>query len=811
LNPFFIKVAIPLPVEGLFTYQVPQNFTGQIKIGIRVLVPFGRRIISAYVIENVTIPEDFKIKKIIDVLDHEALFPEEMVPFFFWISKYYFSPIGEVIKLALPKGLKIHDRMGLRITQSGHKVLSKGLAPENAQRLLSILDQHTQKAYIPKLEHTATPSATLINSLVKKGWVKKTRELTPQKAKAQMVQTIALVPEINKKKNFSNARQKIVDFLKLNGCVPMSMLKKIGPNAISLARKMEKDGQLEMTYERVFRDPFGKPIESDRPPTLTPEQIIAITRIKTTIGQKYQTYLLSGVTGSGKTEIYLQLADYTISCNLSVLILVPEIGLINQMERSFRSRFKNRVAILHSSLSKGQRFDQWEQIASGKIPICIGVRSAIFAPLKKVGLIVVDEEHDSSYKQEDRLRYNARDLAVVRGHQTNATVVLGSATPSIQSYYNVTIAKFIEIPLYHRIKNRPLPEIEFVDLSKDKEISGIRRFITPVLYKAIQTNLARGEQTLLFLNRRGFANLPICMDCKKILKCKNCDISLTLHRSINGFKCHFCGYSCSATTNCDHCGSTRIQSLGMGTEKIEATVKQLFPKAKVARLDRDTTVRKGSLLKILKDLKNGDIQILIGTQMVAKGHDFPNITLVGIICADLSLSFPDFRAGERTFQMIAQVAGRTGRGDRPGRVLLQSYQPNHFSIATAQSQNFRKFYAQEIPFRKALHYPPFSRLIQIRIVSQNEKQAASHAHRLAEICQRLKRDDPDLAEKIEVLGPIEAPLFRLAKYYRFQMILKCGQAGLLHQFTERLRLETLQEKKHNSVKVHLDVDPYFMM
>jgi primosomal protein N' (replication factor Y) len=806
-----IKVAIPLPVDGLFTYSVPNHFVDLIKIGIRVLVPFGRRILNAYVIEKDIKADIHKIKKIIDVIDNKALFPEEMIPFFSWISNYYFFPIGEVIKLALPKGLKIQDRTGLRITQSGHSALLKGRVPEKAHQLLTILDLHTQKAYIPSVKHAAIPSAALINSLAKKGWIEKTKKLTSQKVKARMIQKISLEPKAIKKKGLSKARQKIADYLNVNGYIPIYGLKAVGPNAISLARKMVKDGQLKITEERLFRDPFGQPIDPDKPPRLTPEQIIAIARIKSTIGQNYQTYLLSGVTGSGKTEIYLQLAAYTMSCNLTVLILVPEIGLINQMERAFRSRFGNQVAILHSSLSMGQRFDQWEQIASGKIPICIGVRSAIFAPIKDIGLIVVDEEHDTSYKQADHLRYNARDLAVVRGHQNNASVILGSATPSIQSYYNVTKAKFIEIPLHHRIEKRPLPKIDVVDLSKDKEIAATRRFITPQLYKAMQKTLERGEQVLLFLNRRGFANLPICMDCKEALKCKNCDLPLTLHKSINGLRCHFCGYCCAAKTPCSHCGSSRIRYLGIGTEKIEATVKQLFPKVNVARLDRDTTARKGSLLKVLKDLKKGKIQILIGTQMVAKGHDFPKITLVGIICADLSLSFPDFRAGEYTFQLLAQVAGRTGRGNRPGRVILQSYQPNHFSITTAQRQDFRQFYNHEIHFRKALNFPPYSRLIQIRIVSQNKERAAFQAQLLADICLQLKRDNPDFAEKVEMLGPIEAPIFRIAKHYRFQMILKCSQSGLLHDFAERLRLEGLKEKKYNKVKVHIDVDPYFMM
>ena len=381
----------------------------------------------------------------------------------------------------------------------------------------------------------------------------------------------------------------------------------------------------------------------------------------------------------------MQVAAEAMKTGRSVLVLVPEIALITQMERRFRARFGDCVSVLHSALSAGERYDQWTRILQGETTITIGARSAIFAPFDNLGVIIVDEEHDSSYKQEGKLRYNARDLAVVRAKQNDCIAILGSATPSIQSYYNVTTHKFTELTLTKRVEERRLPDIRIVDLRQTRDARGIERFISPDLHSAMKQSLDRGEQVLLFLNRRGYASFPVCAACGQAMRCKYCDISLTLHQRSNAYRCHYCGYSRAATSSCDICGSTKIKHLGLGTEKLEEMLTSLFSQARIARMDRDTTIRKGSIIKLLKGLKNQTIDILVGTQMVAKGHDFPNITLVGIICADLSLSFPDFRAGERTFQLLAQVAGRAGRGDRPGQVILQTYNPDHFCIAAAQA------------------------------------------------------------------------------------------------------------------------------
>jgi primosomal protein N' (replication factor Y) len=508
----------------------------------------------------------------------------------------------------------------------------------------------------------------------------------------------------------------------------------------------------------------------------------------------------------------MRIAEAVLKKNQTALILVPEIALIAQAERRFKARFGDRIAVLHSSLSKTERRDQWMKIARQEVSLAIGTRSAIFAPFQSPGIIVVDEEHDPSYKQESGLRYNARDLALVRGKQSGAVVMLGSATPSMQSVYNAETGKLAAVySLANRINNHPLPEITVVDLRKYETRRGLERFITDELYQAMKETLADGNQALLFLNRRGFASFPVCAACGQTVKCKNCDITLTLHRAANAYRCHFCGYSRPVAAGCAQCGSTAIKQLGIGTEKVEAVIKQLFPEASVDRLDRDTTMRKGSIARILKNVRKGQTDILIGTQMVAKGHDFPGITLIGIICADMALNFPDFRAGEVTFQLLAQVAGRAGRGSAPGRVIMQTYNPDHFSIQTARRQDMAAFYEKEITFRRQLSYPPCARLIQLRLSGRDSEKTRAQALVAGQRCALLKQADAALFGPVEVLGPVEAPLYRLAGRFRWQILLKARAAGILNCFVSRLLSESGAAIRQHGVRLVVDVDPYAMM
>lgn len=811
-SPFsYIEVAIALPVYKTYIYSVPENLSVLASAGKRVLVPFGQRRVTGYILGSCSDIKQEEIKNVLDILDEKPLFPSSMIPFFKWTSDYYMHPIGDVIKCALPGGLNLYDFVTIAITEKGEETLFKNsVTPLEGEILNRLKTESCRLKDLCKNLNKHIPNA-LIHDMERRGLIVHKRKLKGGTTRQKTVRHVSFVGSDIPLDRLSDSRKKIIDTIKNQGEISISKLKALVPSAPRLIKSLEAAGYISIFNKRVYRDPFGEPITSDEAHRLTNEQKGVISTVLGYLGRKFATCLLTGVTGSGKTEVYMQLAAKAISRGYCVLVLVPEIALISQMERRFRARFGECVAILHSGLSAGERYDQWIRIARQEVSIAIGARSAVFAPFTDIGIIIVDEEHDTSYKQESGLRYNARDLAVVRAKLHDAVALLGSATPSIQSYYNVTIKKFEEVTLKKRVEKRPLPEITVVDLRKSRDVRGIRRFITPELNNAMKATLERGEQVLLFLNRRGFASYPVCSSCGETIRCKNCDISLTMHKEANAYKCHYCGFTRASASNCNSCGSSKIILLGLGTEKVEAAVKALFPESRTARMDRDTTRRKGSILKILKGLRNQNIDILVGTQMVAKGHDFPNITLVGIICADLSLNFPDFRAGERTFQLLAQVAGRAGRGAAPGRVILQTYNPDHFSVLSATEQDFKTFYNAEIGFRKSLNYPPFSRMVQLKISGKDKAKTQQHAQVVGDLCNALKRNHTSFSKSVEILGPIEASLPRIAKQYRWQILLKGLNVKPLHQFLHLMLFKNRAKVSNRHVKVVVDVDPIFMM
>ena len=807
----YIEVAIALPVYQTFTYSTPEPFLDIIAAGKRVLAPFGRRRVTGYVFGPGRHLGNKALKPILDVLDEQPLFPSAMVPFFRWIADYYKYPVGEVVKNALPGGLNIYEYSLITLTDKGRSALNRGQQERIVQMILEQLQAGPRRLndIYKKIDQKITGS--MLYNLEQNGWITKKRKLSGASTKARLERFVRLTDGILPQNRLSKTRKKILEVLQTEGEISLKKLKQTVPTAAALIQPLESSGYLTIDHKRVYRDPFGESIKPDIALTLNREQQKIVSHVCEYLNNGFQPFLLNGVTGSGKTEVYMQVAAEVLKKGRFVLVLVPEIALITQMERRFRARFGECVSVLHSALSAGERYDQWTRISNGEASVAIGARSAIFAPFDRLGLIIVDEEHDSSYKQEGKLRYNARDLAVVRAKRNDCIVILGSATPSMQTYYNVTTNKCTELILTKRVEQRPLPEIRIVDLRQNREARGIQRFITPELQAAMKETLERGEQVLLFLNRRGYASFPVCGACGQPMRCKHCDISLTLHQHSNAYRCHYCGYHRAATSSCEICGSTKIKHLGPGTEKLEDMLASLFRQARIARMDRDTTVRKGSIIKLLKGLKNKTIDILVGTQMVAKGHDFPNITLVGIICADLSLSFPDFRAGERTFQLLAQVAGRAGRGDRPGRVILQTYNPGHFCISAARIQDFNSFYQQEIGFRKALNYPPFSRMIQLKISGKDLQETAKHAHLLGDQCRLLKTTHAAHYQLVEIMGPIEASLTRIARRYRWQILLKSSNAKALHQFINQLMAESHAVFARRQVQVAIDVDPVFLM
>jgi primosomal protein N' (replication factor Y) len=808
----YIEVAVALPVAGTFTYSVPDGFHGTVEPGMRVLVPFGRRRVTGYVLGPGRQVDELKIKPILSVLDEAAIYPASMLPLFRWLSDYYKHPLGEVIRQALPAGLSPSDCAALARTSQTGSVLSAGDLPDLERGILQMVAEQSPVP-LRKLQKSLQPpiSPHLLDALERRGWVERVRMLAAGGPRPQQARYVRWKKPLPGGARRTQVRSKIIDFLKAEGEVPLWRLKSIAPSAPKVVAALADLGVVSICERREYRNPFGEPIQPDTALELTPDQQSVVSRVCGRLDDDFHVFLLNGVTGSGKTEVYLHVASAVIQRGLGVLVLVPEIALITQIEHRFRARFGERVAILHSGLSAGQRYDQWSQIMERKAVIGIGARSAVFAPFERLGAIIVDEEHDPSYKQESSPRYNARDLAIVRARQNNCVVLLGSATPSVQSLYSVERGKFEELVLPRRIHHQPLPRITVVDLRKSKGFRGSLRFITPELQQAMAQTLERNEQVLLFLNRRGFATFPVCSSCGKALRCKHCDITLTLHQRDNAYRCHYCGHSRSAVSRCDSCGKDAIKPLGMGTEKIEAAVRELFPSACVARMDRDTTRRRGAIVKLLKSLRQRTTDILVGTQMVAKGHDYPAITLVGVICADLSLNFPDFRAGERTFQLLAQVAGRAGRGRRPGRVILQTYNPDHFSIAAAQQQDVKSFYRSEIDFRRALEYPPFSRLILLKISGRHKARAAAWAELLGQrLHQLIGRSSPEF-DAVQVLGPIESSLAKVAGRFRWQILLKCTSAATLHRFLSLLMSEHPKLFNHRQVRVAVDVDPFFMM
>ncbi|MEN8244355.1 MAG: primosomal protein N' [Thermodesulfobacteriota bacterium] len=807
----YIEVAIALPVDKTFTYVLPEHLRELAAIGKRALVPFGRRKVSGYILKVTLTAAIDDPKPILDIIDHQQLFPPGMVRLFEWMADYYFFPLGLVIKNALPGGLNTRERAALSITPDGREALNNEILAPLERLVLSRLS--TAPASIGELAKSIPKGSpqTVLQHLLKRRWITSVRTLKKDRVRAKMERVASLVEANLPDKKLSPARQKIIARLREDASIPIHALKKDYPNAPDLIRKMAAAGYVSIAQKRVYRDPFGEPIQSKAPPTLTGEQTTAVDTIGKAVGNGFTTFLLAGVTGSGKTEVYLRLAQSTLSQGQAVLVLVPEISLISQMERRFRSRFGDRVAVLHSGLSAGEKLDQWQKIMNREFQIAIGARSAVFAPFDRIGLIIVDEEHDTSYKQEGDLRYNARDIAVVRAQQQNAVALLGSATPSVQSFHNTFEGKYELVNLTQRVERQKLPEITIIDLCRSRDQKGWRRYFSKALLDALGETMRRNEQAILFLNRRGFANFPVCASCGKAIQCKNCDITLTFHQKYNAYKCHYCGFAISSTSPCPSCGSTKIHHLGVGTEKIESAVKELFPDKIVQRMDRDTTTRKGAVVKMLKGLKNREIDILVGTQMVTKGHDFPDITLVGIICADLSLSFPDFRAGERTFQLLAQVAGRAGRGKIPGRVILQTYNPDHFSIQCAQHQDFRAFYQKEITSRKALDYPPFSRMVQIKISSRDRSKGSRQAEMMGDLARDIVKANPLFGKTIRIFGPLESPLPRIADRYRWQMLFKGLRLSPLREFMQQLLFSSHADRSRRDVTIAVDVDPFFMM
>jgi len=806
----FVEVAIGLPIEKTFYYEIPSALGGRLSLGSRVLIPFRGRKVTGYAIafppDLAHYPKADGIKPILDILDENPAFDSQMLAFYRWISDYYLFPLGGVIRGALPPGINLESQRLLSITREGKILLE---LQELTQEELEILRCLADRGEMPSEKAAKRFPSWRIFSLKEAGLIHIEESLKHIHIKPKRERMVRYQEGGRGEERLSPREIEVLGFIRELGEISHKSLCAEFKGASRIVKKLKEKGLVSIGLRDVYRDPFSSLTPGgDVRPRLTPKQSKALEDINTAIDSlRFSPFLLYGITGSGKTEIYLRAIQKVVEMGREAVVLVPEISLTPQLIGRFLNRFGGRVAALHSGLSRGERYDEWRRIRDGKADIVVGARSAIFAPFQRLGMIIVDEEHETSYKQEETLRYNARDLAVVRAKLYDAVLILGSATPSLETYHNAASGKFHLLTLDERIDGKPLPAVEIVDMRTKKE-KGI--ILSQEMRNALSENLAAGGQTLLFLNRRGFANFIQCPDCGFVFKCPNCSVSLTHHFRAKKLICHYCNYTIMAPDICPKCQGYEIRSFGIGTEGVEDEIRKVFPGAIVDRMDRDTTRRRRSHQRILKKLESGETNILVGTQMIAKGHDFPNVTLVGVICADFSLNLPDFRSSERTFQLLTQVAGRAGRGINPGKVIIQTFNPGHYSIQMARDQDFGKFYQEEARFRKELDYPPFSRLINLRIEGSNQRRSIKAAQEMGECGKRMLKARPD-GRGIEILGPSPAPLVKLKGKYRYHMLIKGIRAIPLHRFVEELSRNMKKQWVGRGVNLTIDVDPISVM
>lgn len=739
----FIDVAIPLPVDSHFTYRVPDGLRDRAEVGRRVLVPFRNKIRAGFV---VGFPDRAyvgqELKEIIDVPDEQPYLTPTLWKFLLWLADYYLLPIGLVLKTALPPGSDKRSQPWAILMPEGRKWLTG----DGASALGGLPTKVLRKGVISCKELAKEIGEDALKEAVQQQWI-------------QIEERIA--------RPGTNLRRKHI------------------PEILN---------------------PIGTQPTLETPPDLTSHQQSALDSILgAVVNGGFHPFLLFGVTGSGKTEVYLRAISEAIGRGKSALVLVPEIALTPQSARRFLRRLGGGIALFHSGLTPAQRLDEWRRIRSGKVNVVIAARSGIFVPLERLGLIIVDEEHDPSYKQEDSCPYNAKDMALARGKLEGACVILGSATPSFETFVNVQRGKIARLDLPFRIHGGSLPKVQLVDLKESVPKENKGAFLTPTLVEEIEGALSRQEQVVLFLNRRGFDTFAQCRSCGYVFKCPNCDISLTHHKRARDLRCHLCGFSRVGPPLCPQCSSEKLFFGGVGTQKVEEELALRFPEARVERLDRDAARKRGELERILDRFRNRQIDILTGTQMIVKGHDFPGISLVGVLCGDLSLHFPDFRAAERTFQMLTQVAGRTGRATDSGKVILQTFDPKHDAIQCAAGHQYEAFFEKDAVARQELFYPPFGHLILIRIEGNDERRVEKRAVKIARAARLIKGDSPGLA----ILGPAPCPRRKVVGKYRWQVLLKAAERGPVREMAKALRGEG--HLKGHGIKIVLDVDPVDLM
>jgi primosomal protein N' (replication factor Y) len=799
--PACCEVALPVPLDRTFTYAVRQGQTPQ--RGARVIAPFrNEKLIGVVTGVDLAAPAEFELRYLEAVLDDEPLLDEPLLKLAEWIAQYYLAPLGEVLRAMLPLAAEVRRTVYYRITDLGRDALASAMdgegAPLPAKRLrpqrahLSAEDHDIERRVLVRLAdgqpvkvstlRTATAASLAhLSALVRRKWI--LRETAAGERDARRTERFAvLVPEMRLPALTEKQQSILAELAAGGGEMPLAELRRRDLPSSTLQTLVRRG--LVRIEERPAAFRLGGLAPASVPIRLNAAQQSALDAIAGALGA-FHPVLLHGVTGSGKTAVYLAAMRQALDRGLSSILLVPEIGLTPQTAGLLDAAFGRRVALLHSALTPDERSEQWRRIRCGEAQIVVGTRSAIFAPAPNLGLILVDEEHDQSYKQEETPRYNARDVAVMRAKFSDAVVVLGSATPSLESWQNSAQGKYLRVELRERVMNRPLPEVELIDMRREFRETGQENLFSRSLIEQTKTALDRGEQAMILLNRRGYSFAVICRACGEKLECRNCAIALTHHkppaedagaaREGQRLECHYCGFRRTVPARCPKCESEHLYYLGAGSQQGEERLAEIFPGARIGRMDRDTVRGRHDLERLLARLHSGEINLLVGTQMIAKGHDFHGVTLVGVVGCDHALSLPDFRAAERVFQLMTQVSGRAGRGQLPGRVVVQTYYPDHYAILAATAHDYTAFAERELKYRRWMHYPPFGALANVLVQSQNLEEAAGWSAALGRYLVQNQHNGA-----VRVLGPCTAPIARIKGVYRFHLILKSATRKALN-------------------------------
>lgn len=796
-------MSVPTPIDKAFTYSLPLTLRHRVQAGSRVLVPFGPRKLTGVVLDAHARRPAGSTRDVLRLLDEAPAFDAHLIALAKWIAAYYCAPLGEVFRVMAPLGGETTKRKVWALTDSGRdaarQLLLGSSSEDPALEVMRLLEQRsmTEGALVRKIPK----SGQILRNLLKKNFViveDDPAQRDPLRSPSDRLQ-IEFARRTDDK--LPKRERETLAYLELHpGKHRLDLLEEVVKGAATAARALARRGLAKI--ELIPPSVLAHVARTDH--TLNARQEAALGTIQEAIeSQTFRSILLHGVTGSGKTEVYLRSIDAALRTGRSALLLVPEIALTPAVAAQFHARFGDRAAILHSAFNDTERAAQWRRIHAGEVTVAVGTRSAVFAPLRNLGLIIVDEEHDSSYKQEENPRYNGRDVAVVRAQMTNATAILGSATPSLESRYNAERGKYTLVELPERIENRPLPEVELVDMRDEFLETRKQATFSRRLLDAIREKVTAGEQVMLLMNRRGFSTFVVCRSCGERVMCANCSVTLTFHRRDKRLLCHYCNYAERVPEKCPKCDSEYVQFVGAGSEKVEDELHREFPEARIARMDRDTVSGKHHAERILSTFRAGDYDILVGTQMIAKGHDIPNVTLVGVVNADIGLGMPDFRAAERTFQLLTQAAGRAGRGQVPGQVLIQTINPDHYAVRFAAAQDYSLFYEKEVQFRRAMRYPPFAALANVVVRSEEKEEALRMSGELAS----LLTPPPD---QIKVLGPTEAAVPRLKREFRYQLLIKSASRKILGETMTRLQQYALQSKWRTTALV-IDVDPLSLL